>query len=1366
MATTTTTEAVPAALASRTLHAEDPEGGPYGQRLCVQVADELARRTPDRIYATVTKSPSDIEQGFRDITIKQFTNAVNHAAWDIKRLFGVSTKFDVIAYIGLSDIRYAIYLYAAIKTGHQLMIPSVRNSESQHLSVFEAAGCSRVLHTPTFESIITAVRQAKPDVISHTVLELDQLLSTQCLHYEYNKTWAEARTDPIIIAHSSGSTGNPKPTTITNGVYSTYDNHRQIPRIPGRKIQGYTLLDFPGGGKFFNPFPPFHLAGLFAMSIMPIFYNCTVATGPQDKPPSGELLSNAMHKISIRAAWCPPTVIEQLLEQPGGFEQAASLDWIMYTGGPLAAHVGNQLSKVTDVCQMYGSTETGPHISLVPLPDNWAWFEWHPLLENAMEPMGDGTHEMVVYKDASLDWIRHLSQAYPHLEVWRTNDLFVQHPENPKLWRFHGRRDDVLVLSNGEKLNPVNMEGAIVGHPLIRGALVVGTGRFQTTLLVEPRPDLKISSEQLIEEIWPTVEHANTLGPAHGRIFRSKVLVATPDKPFVRAGKGTVIRGQTTRLYEAEIDAMYTNAESQISKQESLPAVHDHESIAKRVRECLEGIISDHFADDDDLFVLGMDSLQTMEVRKSVNRAFASNLSARGLDALPASIIYANPSIEKLATRLHCVFNDIEPTDERVLPDRTTTMERLVQKYTAGLEIHKGRQFTGVRSEKLCVAITGSTGSLGQHLLATLLEDPSVSHIYCLNRAGDARSRHLKNFQDGSKNADIDAKVTFMRTAFGEDRLGLLDNDYESLLRNVDVVIHNAWKVDFNHELASFEDVHIRGVRNLLELTLASERQAHIFLVSSLSSVGNWTAVYGNVRVPEIALTDYNVAMKLGYGESKHVAEQILHTAASEAGANATILRVGQLAGPLSDSGGVWNRAEWFPTLLETSKALGMLPDSMNTIDWIPVDAMAAIISDLVHHGRQKQESAVYNLANPEAAKWEDLVPVIQASWGFENTKVVTWNEWLNHLDEKASEDAEIVERFPALKILEFYRGLAGEAQVRAMDRIKYEVARAGIHSKTMAELEPVNKDAINTWLAQWGYETAVPTEPLPQVNRQDLQATDPTTGGKANQGNSEVQLQMIPTPPTFTSQDAERTYLKGRLALAFRIFGKLGFDEGVAGHITLRDPILRDHFWVNPLGRAFSQMRSSDLILVNSKAEVVDGGPNRLLNRAAYMIHHAVHVARPDVNCAAHSHSLYGRSFCTLGRPIDMLTQDACAFYNHLGVHRQFKGVVLVEEEGRNIAAALGNNKACLLQNHGILSVGQSVEAAVFWFVSLDKCCHAQLLAEAAGAGSGRGMPIQIEDKDAEFTFKSVGTPNVGWFSAQPMFDIMEEEVGNAHLE
>ncbi|CAI7620846.1 unnamed protein product [Penicillium manginii] len=273
-----------------------------------------------------------------------------------------------------------------------------------------------------------------------------------------------------------------------------------------------------------------------------------------------------------------------------------------------------------------------------------------------------------------------------------------------------------------------------------------------------------------------------------------------------------------------------------------------------------------------------------------------------------------------------------------------------------------------------------------------------------------------------------------------------------------------------------------------------------------------------------------------------------------------------------------------------------------------------------------------------------------------------------------------------------------------------------------------------------------------------------PQSSQTAGLEKAKVKMQM-PAMPKFEDKLEERNYLKGRLAAAFRIFGKNGYDEGVAGHITLRDPVDPTTFWVNPFGTAFSLMKASDLIQVDHSGKVIDGGPNRMLNAAAFMIHSAIHTARPDVLCAAHSHSLHGRAFCSLGRPLDITTQDSCAFYNDHVVYKQFNGVVLAEEEGHNIARELGDKKAALLQNHGLLTVGQSIEETVFWFVSLDKCCYAQLLADAAATGRG-GQTVKIEEADAAFTYKTVGTPMAGWFSAKPLFDVIHHETKGEYLE
>jgi ribulose-5-phosphate 4-epimerase/fuculose-1-phosphate aldolase len=234
---------------------------------------------------------------------------------------------------------------------------------------------------------------------------------------------------------------------------------------------------------------------------------------------------------------------------------------------------------------------------------------------------------------------------------------------------------------------------------------------------------------------------------------------------------------------------------------------------------------------------------------------------------------------------------------------------------------------------------------------------------------------------------------------------------------------------------------------------------------------------------------------------------------------------------------------------------------------------------------------------------------------------------------------------------------------------------------------------------------------------------------------------------PSFDTAEAERAHRKQRLAAAFRLFGQFGFDEGVAGHITARDPELLDHFWVNPLGMNFKQIRVKDLLLVNDRSEVVDG--DWPVNAAAFAIHSQVHAARPDVVAAAHAHSLYGKAWSSLRRPLDPLTQDACAFYGDHAVFDDYTGVVLDLEEGKRLAHALGGHKAVILSNHGLLTVGQtSVDEAAWWFITMERTCQAQLLAEAAGT------PVLIDAEQAEKTSQQVGLPLAGWQQFQPLYD------------
>ena len=232
--------------------------------------------------------------------------------------------------------------------------------------------------------------------------------------------------------------------------------------------------------------------------------------------------------------------------------------------------------------------------------------------------------------------------------------------------------------------------------------------------------------------------------------------------------------------------------------------------------------------------------------------------------------------------------------------------------------------------------------------------------------------------------------------------------------------------------------------------------------------------------------------------------------------------------------------------------------------------------------------------------------------------------------------------------------------------------------------------------------------------------------------------------PPKFATAAEERLHRKRMLAAAFRLFSRCGFDEGVAGHITARDPERLDHFWVNPFGMHFGQIRASDLILVNHHGQVVEG--KYPVNGAAFAIHSQVHAARPDVVAAAHAHSMYGKSWATLGRLLDPITQDASAFYEDHGLFADFTGVVYETSEGERIAKALGSHKAVILRNHGLLTVGETVEEAAWWFITMDRSCQAQLLAEAAGE------PVKIDHAQALATRRQVGGHLAGWFQFQPL--------------
>jgi ribulose-5-phosphate 4-epimerase/fuculose-1-phosphate aldolase len=234
---------------------------------------------------------------------------------------------------------------------------------------------------------------------------------------------------------------------------------------------------------------------------------------------------------------------------------------------------------------------------------------------------------------------------------------------------------------------------------------------------------------------------------------------------------------------------------------------------------------------------------------------------------------------------------------------------------------------------------------------------------------------------------------------------------------------------------------------------------------------------------------------------------------------------------------------------------------------------------------------------------------------------------------------------------------------------------------------------------------------------------------------------------PTFATVEEERQHRKQRLAAAYRLFGRFGLDEGAAGHITVRDPEHLERFWVNRLGQNFSHIRASDLLCVDERGEVVEGdGP---LNEAAFAVHSQIHQARPDVTAAAHSHSTWGKAWSATASLLDPLTQDACMFYDDHAVFDEYSGVVYSLDAGKRIAATLADHKALILVNHGLLTVGHSVDEAAYWFITMERSCQVQIALEQ----TGRALRL-IDPETARLTASQVGTHRVGWLAFQVLYD------------
>ncbi|MGI5445077.1 class II aldolase/adducin family protein [Streptomyces sp. CA-243310] len=229
--------------------------------------------------------------------------------------------------------------------------------------------------------------------------------------------------------------------------------------------------------------------------------------------------------------------------------------------------------------------------------------------------------------------------------------------------------------------------------------------------------------------------------------------------------------------------------------------------------------------------------------------------------------------------------------------------------------------------------------------------------------------------------------------------------------------------------------------------------------------------------------------------------------------------------------------------------------------------------------------------------------------------------------------------------------------------------------------------------------------------------------------------------PPRHPDPADERAHRKERLAGALRLFGRLGYEDGVGGHVTARDPEFEDRYWVNPFGRAFAHLGADDLLLVDADGRVLVG--ERRVNQLAFAVHAAVHRARPEVVAVVRTQAPYGRALAALGELLAPVTREACAFYEDHALLDEYAG----DADGERIGRALGPYKALILRNQGLLTVGDSVDAAAWWFIAAERAAQVQLIARAAG------KPVPVDHRAAVATRERFGTDLAAWVNYQPLW-------------
>ncbi|OJT12273.1 Linear gramicidin synthase subunit D [Trametes pubescens] len=973
----------------------------------------------------------------------------------------------VAIFANADTITYFTTAVGVLKSGCTLFLVSTRNTAAGVADMLKRTNTTQILisQDATIRGIAADALSQLPG-IQVTVRDMpvfEDLYSDAPTNSAFTnvdvKLPAKYNPDALaIFLHSSGSTGHPKPIPWTHRRLALFGRGPLFCEVDtSRSIMGC------------HGTPMFHGLGAFMYATAAISGYIVAAFKPANPPtfPTPDAVWQGITATNADYTWTVPSFIEEWGRDPEKVEVMKRMRGVLFGGAPLNQEVGDSLaSQGVNLFTVYGLTEVGlVNIFVRPNPGmDWAYFVPIPLLTLNFRPHGDNKFELIIMSRPDLPLPVINTQIDGH-DGYATSDLLEPHPTKPGLWRIFGRADEQIMLSNGEKTNPLPLEKIINADPHVKCSIMFGRGRFQNGILIEPQDEFAIDPkdmkqlEEFRNKIWPSIERANEWAPQHSRIFKEMILVTSPSKPFQFNMKGLPRRSIILAEYDNEVEALYKDIEDSAQGDLQPPEDWDEESTLAFIRGVVERTLRHALSDDDDIFRSGGDSLQATWIRNTILRAVRQT-DTSAAKRLPPNIVFKAPTISGLARIVYATVNNDEVLDDASLSPQS--LLTFVEKYSADFPERPATLIDRPASSKEVILITGTTGGFGCDALEHLLRDENVERVYAFNRKGSkALERQHAQFQArGLDEKLLDTpKFKLVEVALHEPGFDVEPGLLDEIRSSVTHILHNAWKVDFNMSIHSFQP-DIKGARNLIDLAISSPYKTAPSILF-VSSVGVFMNYQGPAPAPEVPLDDPVSPSGTGYGEGKWVTEHVLQRAAKQRGIHTVVMRLGQVSG---NKVGYWNEREWFPALVKSALFQKCLPDVEGNITWIPAYEGAKAFTEI----RYSPEPFCH-LVHPRPIPWHDIIAPIAEDLG---VPLVPYAEWLATLqrsvEEGGANEVELMKANPALRLLSFYKELKSLPEREPLGMVYLSTETSTRVSSTLAALPPLDAERAKGWLTAW----------------------------------------------------------------------------------------------------------------------------------------------------------------------------------------------------------------------------------------------------------------------------------------------------------